>query len=163
MAWLLVAACAGPQKVTLQPVTLEQWQRELASLQGRIVVVELWATWCAPCLESFPRMVRLYQQYKDRGVEFVSLSLDDREDKAAVGAARRFLQKHNATFRNYLMDENIPQAFEKLDLLGIPAVFLYDPSGTRRHNLNGNDPNKQFTPEQVEQALAALVAEQPGR
>jgi thioredoxin-related protein len=103
-------------------------------------------------------MVRLSQQYKDR-VTFVSLSVDDRSDQKAVEDARQFLVKQHATFRNYLMDENILQSFEKLDILGIPTVFLYDRNGRRRYNLNGNDPNRQFTQKDVEEAVAALVAE----
>jgi thiol-disulfide isomerase/thioredoxin len=149
---------AAPEPA-LQPIRFEQWQRELASLRGRIIVVDVWATWCAPCLERFPHMVQLYQQYKDRGVVFVSLSVDDHEDKQAVETARRFLKKQNAVFRNYLMDENILQSFEKLGVQGIPAVFLYDRDGRLRYNLNGNDPNHQFTSRDVEDALAALAAE----
>ena len=164
LSCLLWLSCAGrppAREVTLEPITFEQWKQELASLKGQIVVVDLWATWCAPCIERFPHMVRLYQRYKDPGVTFISMSVDDREDKRAVEDARQFLRKQNATFRNYLMDQNILQAFEKLDILGIPAVFLYDRGGRLRHNLNGNDPNHQFTQKDVEDALAALVAEQP--
>ena len=146
-------------QVNLQPVRFEQWKRERASLKGQIVVVDVWATWCAPCLEGFPHMVRLYDQYKGRGVTFVSMSVDDREDKQAIEMARQFLRRQNATFRNYLMDENITQAMEKLDVLGIPAVFIYDRSGRLRHNFNGNDPEHQFTQKQVDKALARLAAD----
>lgn len=160
----LVAICcrsrpAAPQ-VSLKPVTFEQWKQELASLNGQIVVVDIWATWCAPCIERFPHMVQLYGRFKDRGVTFVSLSVDDRDDKKAVEDARQFLIQQNATFPNYLLDENILQAFEKLDILGIPAVFIYDKTGRRRYNLNGNDPNRQFTQKDVDDAVATLVTEQ---
>ncbi|MBI3665073.1 MAG: TlpA family protein disulfide reductase [Acidobacteria bacterium] len=156
----LGAQNATPPPIDLQRIHFGQWKRELASLKGRIVVVDVWATWCAPCLERFPHVVTLYNQYKDRGVTFVSLCVDDREDPQAVEQARQFLRRQKAAFRNYLMDENITQAFEKLDLLGIPAVFIYDRSGRLRHNFNGDDPNHQFTQKQVEEALARLVADQ---
>ena len=161
---LLLSGCAQrqpPQEVTFQPITFDNWQRELASLKGQIVVVDVWATWCAPCIERFPHMVQLYNQYKDRGVTFVSMSVDDREDKQAIEQARVFLHKQNATFRNYLMDENILQSFQKLDIPAVPAVLIYDRAGRLRHNLNGNDPNHQFTQKDVEDAVAALVKEQP--
>ncbi len=157
LCFALSCASRAPQ-VSLRPVTHEQWQKELAALRGQIVVVDIWATWCAPCIERFPHMVRLSQQYNDH-VTFVSLSVDDRSDRKAVEDARQFLVKQNATFRNYLMDENILQSFEKLDILGIPTVFLYDRSGRQRYNLNGNDPNRQFTQKDVEEAVATLVAE----
>jgi thiol-disulfide isomerase/thioredoxin len=158
--WVLLSACRHSvlaQEISLRRVSFEQWKQELAGLRGRIVVVDLWATWCAPCVERFPHMVQLYHQYGNRGVTFVALCLDDHNDQQAVAAAQRFLQKQNATFRNYLMDENIPQAFEKLGLVGIPAVFLYDRTGRQVRNFNGDDPNRQFTLKQVEEAIAALV------
>jgi hypothetical protein len=104
-------------------------------------------------------MVQLYNQYKDRGVTFISLSVDDREDKQALETARQFLRTQNATFRNYLLNENISQSFEKLDIEGVPDVFVYDPAGRRRYALNGNDPNRQFTEKDVDGAVATLVAE----
>jgi thiol-disulfide isomerase/thioredoxin len=128
-------------------------------MKGRVVVVDMWATWCAPCIERFPHMVELYHRYKGRGVEFVSISVDDREDRAAVERARRFVNQQRATFRNYLMDENIMQSFEKLGIQGIPVVFLYDRAGRQRYNLNGDDPNHQATLKDVDDALANLVAE----
>jgi thiol-disulfide isomerase/thioredoxin len=163
LAALCPLACGPRSAVTalpieLKPVTFDQWQRELASMRGNIVVADLWATWCEPCIERFPHMVQLYNQYKDRGVRFVSLSVDDREDKEALATARKFLTGWKATFANYLMDENISQSFEKLDIEGVPDVFIYDASGRRRYTLNGNDPNRQFTEKDVDDAVATLAA-----
>jgi thiol-disulfide isomerase/thioredoxin len=161
-ACLLAAGCYRPPPITLQPVNFDEFQRRLAALRGHVVVVDIWATWCLPCLERFPRMVEMHRRYRDRGVRFVSLSVDNREDQAAVEEARRFLQRQNASFDNYLLDENILQAFEKLDILGIPAVFLYDRAGRRRYRLTGDDPNHQFTEKDIEQAVQALSAPRDG-
>jgi thiol-disulfide isomerase/thioredoxin len=160
-ACLWAAGCYRPPPITLQPVTFDEFQRRLEASRGHIVVVDIWATWCVPCIERFPRMVEMHQRYRDRGVRFVSLSVDNREDKAAVEEARRFLQKQKAAFDNYLLDENILQAFEKLDIQGIPAVFLYDRAGRRRYRLTGDDPNHQFTEKDIEQALSTLTAPRP--
>jgi thiol-disulfide isomerase/thioredoxin len=127
-------------------------------MQGKIVVVDVWATWCAPCIERFPHMVQLHDQYKDKGVQFVSMSVDDHEDKSAVEKARQFIIQQKADFPNYLMDENIMQAFDKLGVQGIPAVFLYDRTGKLRYDLNGDDPNRQATLQDVDDALGKLVA-----
>jgi thiol-disulfide isomerase/thioredoxin len=152
-------SCASRQHpIDLQSVTYEQWQGELRALKGEIVVVDLWATWCEPCIERFPHMLQLYNQYKNRGVTFISLSVDDREDKQALETARQFLRKQNATFPNFLMNENISQSFEKLDIEGVPDVFIYDATGRRRYNLNGNDPSSQFSEKDVDNAVATLVA-----
>ena len=153
----LLTACAFSPPVTLQRVTFDEFQRHLAALRGNIVVVDVWATWCDPCLRRFPRMVEMHHRYQDRGVRFVSLSVDNREDRKALEEARRFLVRQHATLDNYLLDENILRAFEKLDLMGIPAVLIYDRDGRRRYKLTGDDPNRQFTEQDVEQAVADLL------
>jgi len=159
---LFLSACATkPQesRIALRPVHFDEWKRVLNSLKGDVVVVDVWATWCAPCLERFPHIVDLSHRYQSRGVTVISMSVDDRDDKLAVEMARRFLVKQNAVFGNYLMDENILDAFEKLGVQGIPAVLIYDRAGTRRYFLNADDPNHQFSPKDVDDAVAALVSE----
>lgn len=151
-------AGAGEASVSLIPVTFEQWEEERARLRGSLVVVDMWATWCAPCIERFPHMVGLHRKYGKEGVEFVSMCLDDRDDPDALKRAEEFLVGQQATFRNYRMDEIIPDAFEKLDLLGIPAVFIYDRAGDLARRLTGDNPNAQFTDEDVEAAIRQLLA-----
>lgn len=146
-------------EVALTPVTFEKWQQELESMKGSIVVVDLWATWCAPCVERFPKMVEMSERYADRGVRFVSLSLDDRDDESTIPQVTKFLQRNRATnMSNYLMDEIIPDAFEKLDLLGVPAVYVYDRDGQLARRLTGDDPNDQFTEEDVESTIEEMLA-----
>ena len=144
----------------LVQVTHEQWRRELEAMHGRVVVVDNWATWCKPCIERFPAMLELEKKWGPHGVMFVTLSLDDRDDPDSVAQVRDFLAEQDARIPNYLMDEIIPDAFDKLGLLGIPAVFIYDPSGTMVHRLTGDDPNRQFTEEDVDEAVHALVGDQ---
>ena len=57
------------------------------------------------------------------------------------------------------MDEPIMQSFDELGVQGIPAVFLYDRTGPPRYDLNGNDPNHQATVQDIDHAVATLVAE----
>jgi thiol-disulfide isomerase/thioredoxin len=143
----------------LEPVSFPEFEQRLGSWGGQIVVVDVWATWCRPCLEQFPHMVEMERRYRARNVRFVSLSVDNREDRAAVEQARRFLEQQGAAFDHYLLDENILQAFEKLDIVSIPVVFLYDRQGARRYKLTGDDPKRQFTHRDVEQAIETLLAE----
>lgn len=175
-AALLTVGCSGPERagetlpldapettampidVALQPVTFEEWVAELDSMKGSIVVVDLWATWCIPCIERFPKMVEMSERYAGRGVRFVSLSLDDRDDESTIPQVTAFLERNRATtMSNYLMNEIIPDAFEKLDLLGIPAVYIYGASGELAHRLTGDDPNNQFTEDDVEQAIEEML------
>ncbi|HVT42889.1 MAG TPA: TlpA disulfide reductase family protein [Thermoanaerobaculia bacterium] len=144
-------------EVQLVKVTHPQWVEELEAMRGGIVVVDNWATWCAPCLERFPHMLEMAKRWTPQGVTFVSLSLDDRDDPDSIEQAREFLRQQDARIPNYLMDEIIPDAFDRLGLLGIPAVFIYDSKGTMVHRLTGDDPNRQYTEEDVEEAIRAMV------
>jgi thiol-disulfide isomerase/thioredoxin len=144
----------------LQRVTLDGWREHLEARRGSILVVDFWATWCLPCLERFPEMVKLHGRYAERGVEFASVSLDDVGDAAAVAQAERFLaeQKTGPGFSHFLIDESVPRAFEGLGLLAIPAVYVYDREGALAERLTTDDPNAQFTEADVEEAIRALLA-----
>ena len=55
--------------------------RALADLQGKIVLVDFWATWCKPCLETMPRLQKLYSAYSARGFEVLGVSIDEDKDR----------------------------------------------------------------------------------
>ena len=146
-------------KVSLEPITFSQWSNLLAQYSPDIVVVDMWATWCAPCVERFPGIVELDRRYRNQGVRVVSMLLEDRGDSDAIRAAKRFLVENNATFENYYIDENLLDAFESLDLIGIPAVVIYDRKSQERYRLTGDNPNRQFDESDVENAIIALLKE----
>lgn len=168
LAAAMLAACSADEggvgasadaPVMLVPVSHDQWTAMLPDYRPQVVVVDMWATWCAPCVERFPKMVALHDKYAGAGVTIVGMSLEDRDDAGAVAGAVEFLRRQAARFPNYLMNENIIDSFEKLDILGIPAVDIYDQHGTRRFRLTGDDPNNQFTDADIEAAIVALLAE----
>ncbi|WP_435019356.1 redoxin domain-containing protein [Tundrisphaera sp. TA3] len=97
----------------------------LADAKGKYVLVDFWATWCAPCIAELPRLQAAQAKYKDKGLVIVGVSLD--ESKAAVAdfvKARQvdWRQIHNAT-----SDGDLVEAFS---VKTIPATFLIDPKGT---------------------------------
>ena len=141
----------------LQPVSFAQWDTVLQEQHGHITVVDFWASWCSPCIERFPHMVEMHHKYKDRGVRFISLNFDEQGDTESIDWANDFLARIKAVFPNYHMDENMTVAFERLDLLGLPAVRIYDTDGTETQRLSGDNPYKQFTEKDVENALLDLL------
>ena len=141
----------------LRTVTLDSWQQQLESFKGEIVVVDMWATWCSSCIERFPAMVQMQKDYKNKGVRFVSMLLEDPQEPEAIVKARRFLTTQKADFDHYFMNENLMKSFEELDLLGIPAVYIYSADGKLHSKLTGDNPNKQFTEMDIKATIDALL------
>lgn len=67
--------------------TLDGQTRKLSALRGRAVVVNFWATWCAPCREELPRLSQIASGYADKPVSFVFISIDDKKAQAKIPAA----------------------------------------------------------------------------
>lgn len=101
---------------------LDGTTHRLHDLRGKVVFVNLWATWCPPCREEMPSMVRFYQQFKDRGVEVLAVSEDTDEE-----ALRRFVEKYQVTFP-VLRDEN-KRVYQLYRATGIPETHLIDKLG----------------------------------
>jgi hypothetical protein len=108
-------------------------------------------------MENFPHLVEMHRKFAAKGLQVVSLSLDDPADAKAVAAARKFLKAQQATFLNVLLDEEFGVGFEKLDINAIPAVFVFAPDGKLVKKYTLDDPNNQFTYAEVEKDVAALL------
>jgi cytochrome c biogenesis protein CcmG, thiol:disulfide interchange protein DsbE len=125
----------------------ERWS--LADHRGRIVLVNFWATWCAPCREETPDLVDLYGRYRNRGVEFAGITTDD--NPASV--VPKFLDEFRVTWPILIppAESALAQAIEVL-----PTTFLVDAQGriarTWAGIADGDD---------IARALDALLSEQP--
>ncbi len=104
-------------------VTLPLLGGGIAALpQGKVTVVDFWATWCAPCRFSMPRVQQLWTEYKPRGVELYSVDTDDPSpDRDAL--VRRFLQENRLSFPVALDDGSASSAFSVASLP--PMVLVY--------------------------------------
>jgi thiol-disulfide isomerase/thioredoxin len=114
--------------------------------KGKVIFINVWATWCEPCVDEFPDIVKLYEENKKSGVEFISLTVDlpaDIDSKVIP-----FLKKQNAHFPVYLLNEK--RSGEIIEFLNpewsgaIPATFIYDESGEQQVYLLGAHNFKTF-------------------
>ncbi|MDR3638376.1 MAG: thioredoxin domain-containing protein [Isosphaeraceae bacterium] len=154
------AGAASDGAVTLQKLTYADFLAKVAKNPGaKYTIVDAWASWCGPCKENFPHLVAMNQKYAGKGLAVASLSLDDPKKPKDVAAAEKFLREKKATFTNVLLDEDADAGvgFEKLNVNSIPAVFVFDPSGKEVKRFTGDDPNNQFTYDEVEKYVVALL------
>ena len=103
-------------------VTTDQGPLRLASLRGKVVYLDYWASWCAPCRQSFPWMNEMQSRYGDKGLVVVAVSVD--KDTAE---ARRFLASNPARFTVAFDPEG--NTAKALALKGMPSSFLIDRQG----------------------------------
>jgi thiol-disulfide isomerase/thioredoxin len=134
--WVLYLAFLGPRRPALlensgmsQPAAYEWSLSDLndrpvrfSRFKGKPIFLNIWATWCGPCVREMPSIARLAQdpRLQGKGLEFVCASVDDSSD-----AVRRFLQGRSWSM-TFLRAEQLPAVFHTE---GIPATFLIAPDG----------------------------------
>ena len=111
-------------------VDLDQRNVDLTTYRGKVVVLDFWATWCAPCLTEMPRFVEWQQEYGARGLQVIGISMDD--EAPPVRAA---FQKYRLNFPVVMGDEKLGEMYG--GILGLPITFLIDRNGKIRFKHQG--------------------------
>ena len=104
----------------------------LEKFRGRVVVLNLWATWCAPCIEELPTLDHLQQQLKPLGVIVIALSID-RDGPKIV---REFLDENEITNLAVFVDPTM-RAQSDLNVIGLPTTIIIDRDGRERGRIVG--------------------------
>jgi len=96
----------------------------------KLRLINIWATWCGPCIIEYPEFIKIHRMYKDRDFEFISLSADKLESKEK---ALKFLNNKNSAVKNYIFSgEEIYQLIEAVDPDwdgALPYTVLLEPGG----------------------------------
>jgi thiol-disulfide isomerase/thioredoxin len=156
--FILMLPAAGSiyaqQKRSLTEVDSEALKKAVAGFKGKVVFVNFWATWCAPCVAEFPDIVKLYRKYHAKGLEVIAVSFD-----MEAPAAIPFLDRQKADFVNLWKspkqdDSAFMTSFDKDCLGALPVSWLFDQKGKRTYFVMG-----KFDPVRLEELIAGLLAQ----
>lgn len=120
----------GTAEPTLTGATAAEVLEAARAPGAKAALINVWATWCQPCVEEFPDLVRLHRTHADRGLRLVLVSADFDEQREAVLA---FLKKQGAAFPSFLKDQKDEDFIDGIDARwsgALPASFVVDRSGT---------------------------------
>jgi len=134
---MLAAAvsCEGKPKpistdqVHVTPVKAEDVMRIVREPGAKAVLVNMWATWCGPCREEFPDLIRLARKYQGQGLRVVLVSNDDEDQMPAI---KKFLAEQGVDLPTYLKGEKDMPFINGIDTRwtgSLPATFIYDGGG----------------------------------
>lgn len=135
-AMATLAACAvaesGPPRIG-EPAreyaapTLAGDTVALSDLQGKVVLLNLWATWCGPCRAETPYLQSVFEDHRDDGLEIVGISMDTRD---AADDVAMFVDEYDVTYT--ILHDGRMLGMELYQVLGLPATFLIDREGVLR-------------------------------
>lgn len=99
---------------------------ELTELRGKVVMLDFWATWCPPCIEEMPYLVRLAKEYESQGLVFVAASRDDEDVKEYV--VGRFVKERVPELAPYVVyaNDDVARAFK---VEALPTLYFLDREG----------------------------------
>ena len=136
---LTIAEAAGwaKEKVTIEDLSIDSVATLLGNHTDNFRLINVWATWCGPCVTEFPEFVTINRMYRQREFEFVSVSIDDVSRKTN---ALNFLTKKQASAKNYIFTGDKYQFIDKLskDWEGsLPYTVLLAPGGKVLYSKQG--------------------------
>lgn len=126
-------------------------QVDLKSYQGKVVLLNFWATWCAPCLVEIPRFMEWQRDYGAQGLQVIGVSMDD-----SSPPVRELLRKLKINYPVLMGDERLGELYG--GVLGLPVTYLIDKGGRLRARFEGETDLRG-----MEKQVKALLSAPPSR
>jgi thiol-disulfide isomerase/thioredoxin len=129
--------------------TVKEIQQLKDSKKGKVLLINFWATWCKPCVKEFPDLVKLYNDYKDKGFSIVLISVDVPED--VEPKVIPFLKSQGVDFVTYYnkfdWPEDLINFIDKNWEGAIPSTYIYNKDGDMTADILGSRSYMEFEKE----------------
>ena len=131
--------------------TLDGTKVTLSELRGKIVIINLWATWCPPCRAEMPALENAYEQYKDSGVVILGLNVTNQDSEKDIPP---FVKEFGLTFPILLdRDGSVSTLYQ---LRGLPTTYFVNREGIIRTVVVGGPMNETFIRSKIEALLQEI-------
>lgn len=146
--------CIAKLSPDAEPKVIASVGKSLEQFKGKVVLLDLWATWCPPCRIGIPGFVKLQDKYCDKGLVIVGISLDPVDPRGAGGAEAvgPFMKKAKINYPVWMVEDR--QALEKYLVDAYPTTYLIGRDGKIKNRYVGAQPD-----EVIEAAIAAALDE----
>ncbi len=129
LATMGLAVWARAQDAGIQTMTAEEVHEFVAQNRGKAVVVNFWASWCPPCVEEFPAIVRFYNDYRTEGLEVLAVSMNSEDE---IEDIQEFLANYDTPFPVYravAQDETFLEGISENWFGEMPTTLIFDTEG----------------------------------
>jgi cytochrome c biogenesis protein CcmG/thiol:disulfide interchange protein DsbE len=131
------------ERISGDPVSLKQFK-------GNIVLLDFWATWCPPCRQSIPELVKIQEKYRDEGLVVLGISVDDPK-MVNNNYLRAFIEKFKINYRILRSTDNVLRDYFGSKEFPIPTMFIINRNGKIINKVEG------FRPGYLEKILKTLI------
>lgn len=114
---------------------------QISDQEGKVLLINIWATWCQPCHEETPDLVDLYNKYKDEGFVILGVSTDEKGKEVV----QDFVDKHNVPYPVYIDTDKIVEE-EYGPYMAIPTTYIINKDGLVRYFATGAVTKKELEP-----------------
>ena len=130
-------------EIAIEVKSWDETQQIVAAQKGKVVVLDMWSTWCGPCIREFPNLVKLHRAHAP-DVVCISFNLDfsgaaGETPESFREPVSQFLTKQGATFLNVISSDAADDIFLRLNLGSIPAVLVYGRDGQLAKRFDNDD------------------------